>query len=568
METETNTRAALSQRQVDAQAMERPSNAGWPSRYARVAMVGALVLLNAAAILSLKNIPTLDGPMLMYYVEAFRSLLAGHPVFHSYFQLHYTAGAHVFYFYLIVALSSVMSLLAAEKVVVVIYIAWLAYGFHYLVESIAPGRSFPAVLFVFPFAVNICVYWAFYDFSLALATALFVCGWWLRRFDRITPLRSAVWALLVMAMIAMHLMLTAIVLAFACIHLAAHLAALYFHESGAFARRARRAIYAVARPAAHIVAGAGLWLLFKPPGRLSQDGFPFFDQPMERLYQISVLRALSPFESRFYRGLLGIVIATAFLMTVAALWKRRRSLSLRAEWAVPLTAVAAFAAYFIAPFWMGDGAFVPQRFAVAAIFFLAASAALFHLSPRQGAALAAGLAVVSLAVLTFQYRMNTAMDRKYSAMLDLAPVAHGRLAAVMSDDDSNDPTLTFAPHFWAAVPYVRRSRMALLNSPWLDQRDKWLKVSHRQACQFLNPNLMRVCLARVEPTPDRPGLDLLIGVRGEPRPGSRAVRTERLARLYGLTVIVYNSPYFSIYARPGLAPSSGNLADNAAGPHK
>ncbi|MBZ5585434.1 MAG: hypothetical protein LAQ30_25175, partial [Acidobacteriia bacterium] len=301
------------------------------ARSRRFAVAGfvLLLLLNAAAILSLGYFPTLDGPMLLYYAQAFGTLLAGHPAFHSYFQLQHVAGSHLFYFYFVAALSPFLKLTLIEKLFVALYIAWLAYSFYYLVEGIRPGRGLPLALFVLPFALNSTVYSAFYDFAFGAATALFICGWWLRNFDRLNPLRSALAAALLLIVIVMHLMDAAIVALFTSIHVALYGAMQFRLAGGGFARRMGVSFRKTLKPAAHVAAGAALLYAFRPASVGSAQTDPFFQDPLQRLRELAAFRPFSPFESRFYRGLLGIVLISAVAMTVAALWRQRRALSPR-----------------------------------------------------------------------------------------------------------------------------------------------------------------------------------------------------------------------------------------------
>ncbi|MBZ5586715.1 MAG: hypothetical protein LAQ30_31915 [Acidobacteriia bacterium] len=140
--------------------------------------------------------------------------------------------------------------------------------------------------------------------------------------------------------------------------------------------------------------------------------------------------------------------------------------------------------------------------------------------------------------------------------LRLPPLTGGRIAAIVAEDDFADPALLFNVQLWAGMHYIRRSGLALLNSPWLDVPDNWLRVREPHPCQFLNPVLMRHCLADAEDRPDRPPLDVLVGVRTQPLPGPERRITAAIAGRYGLTRRVWDSPYLSIYARPDVRMSA------------
>jgi hypothetical protein len=518
------------------------------------------IVLYSWAVLSFRYFPTLDGPMLMYYADAFQSLMRGVPIFHSYFTLEKTFGAHLFYFYFVTALSPIFGPVMIEKVFVVAYLIWMAFSFYYFANSVAPGRAFPVALFVFPFVLNSSVYWAFYDFAIGLATGLFLCGWWLRYFDRLNAKRSVFAAAVFIAVIFMHVVDAAIVLLFAGIHFCLY--AWITRPAPDLPRGAqlRALLTRNLKPLLHLAGGSAILYLFKPASVGKALTTYFFEEPWERIYQIAVMRPFGPYESRYHRLLLGIVMLAAVLMFVAALWKRRRALVGRAEWeASLLTGLLCLAAFVVVPFWIAGGAYFPHRFAMFGCFFLLAPAAILRMSRRAELAVSAGALAVAVAAIVFQLHMGDMLINRYKAVLELPPASSAKLAAVVEDDQIADPQINYQVQLWAGAHYVRRSGAALLNSPWLDVPGNWFEVSENQPCQFLHPILMRGCLAKAASGENAPPLDLLVGVRARrfigPMPPDIA---GSVAAKYGLSK-VWSSDFVAIYAKPNVAAQMASV---------
>jgi hypothetical protein len=281
---------------------------------------------------------------------------------------------------------------------------------------------------------------------------------------------------------------------------------------------------------------------------------PFLEEPRKRIYQLLTFRPFGPFEWRWYRLLLGVTLLTACALAAAALWRRRRRLSPRAEWAGPIAGIACLVAFLVVPFWMAGGAYFPERFAAFAALFLLGSAGLSAaiLNRRARLSLAIGASAGALIVLGAQIRVNHAIERDFRVVLDAPPVLNARLGAVIMEDEFPDSAFLYGPQLWIGAHYIRRSGVALLNSPWLDVPDNWLRVTQRQPCQFLHPVAERPCLDEQASLGTGPPIDILVGVRGTAG-GIRPGETERIARLYGLTERLWDTPLTSAYTRPELA---------------
>jgi hypothetical protein len=201
-----------------------------------VGCLGAIALAYCVWILSLPLFPSQDGPMHLYYVRIMQALLLRRDpgIFPQYYTIKHILPPYSLYYYLLLALGHFVPLIAADKIVVCLYVALFLFGFRYLVCAIGEEGNSRALLAA-PLVLNWPLCMGFVNFCLSAAFALWAMGLWCRIANRPfaprTGLRRAGFLALAVAMMLTHPVPLLLVLGFCVVELAVRLARLKFKVS-------------------------------------------------------------------------------------------------------------------------------------------------------------------------------------------------------------------------------------------------------------------------------------------------------------------------------------------------
>ena len=150
------------------------------SKYS-ILLLSAIALAYCTWILSLPVFPTQDGPMHLYYARIMQALIFHRDpgIYPRYFVIKHLFPPYSLYYYLLILLSTVMSLVTADKVVICIYVVLFLFGFRFLARSIGPSGGIMAFL-VAPIVLNWPLCMGFVNFCLSTSLSLWALGLWCR----------------------------------------------------------------------------------------------------------------------------------------------------------------------------------------------------------------------------------------------------------------------------------------------------------------------------------------------------------------------------------------------------
>lgn len=131
-------------------------------------------------ILSLPCFPTLDGPVHMYYVHVFGSLLArNNTEYAHYFKIRHLLPPYSLYYYALLLLSDWVPMLLADRVIVCVYFVSFVFGFRFLARQIGGSADLMTLLST-PLLLNWPLGMGFVNFCLSLSFSFWAVGLWLK----------------------------------------------------------------------------------------------------------------------------------------------------------------------------------------------------------------------------------------------------------------------------------------------------------------------------------------------------------------------------------------------------
>ncbi|HEV8578972.1 MAG TPA: hypothetical protein VGX68_07790 [Thermoanaerobaculia bacterium] len=157
-----------------------------------------LLALHLALIWAFPFIPTQDGPghqALAFILRQYDGPDAG--LLRQYYLPNREALPNWFIFFLMSRVLGFVSVPMAEKLLLTAYVVLLPLGVRYALRAIDPRAAFLSVL-VFPFTYNYLFQMGFFNFCFSLAAFFFTLGYWLEASRRMSALRTAGLALLVL----------------------------------------------------------------------------------------------------------------------------------------------------------------------------------------------------------------------------------------------------------------------------------------------------------------------------------------------------------------------------------
>lgn len=136
-------------------------------------LFGTMVLISIIPILVFKHFPTLDGPAHLYNSNLLGHLLSGDSFLGNYFKLNNISTPNWLGHFAILIFQRIFGSIIAEKIIVIICIAGLAYSFRFLLTTLNPHQIAISYL-ILPFTYSFFLFLGFFNFILSTAL-LFVC---------------------------------------------------------------------------------------------------------------------------------------------------------------------------------------------------------------------------------------------------------------------------------------------------------------------------------------------------------------------------------------------------------
>ena len=146
-----------------------------------ILLLSAIAFAYCTWILSLPVFPTQDGPMHLYYARIMQALIfhSDPGIYPQYFTIKHLFPPYSLYYYLLLLLSTFMSLVTADQVVICLYVVLFLFGFRFLARSVGPSGDIMALL-VAPIVVNWPIGMGFVNFCLSTSLSLWALGLWCR----------------------------------------------------------------------------------------------------------------------------------------------------------------------------------------------------------------------------------------------------------------------------------------------------------------------------------------------------------------------------------------------------
>jgi hypothetical protein len=157
-----------------------------------------LLILHVAPIWAFRFFPTQDGPghqALAFILRQYNRPDAG--LLRQYYALNREALPNEFIFFLMNRVLGFLTVPLAEKVLLTLYAILLPLSVRYALRGVSRQAGFLAIL-SFPFLYNYTLHMGFFNFNFSLPAFFFTVGYWLRHGERMTPLRTAALALLIL----------------------------------------------------------------------------------------------------------------------------------------------------------------------------------------------------------------------------------------------------------------------------------------------------------------------------------------------------------------------------------
>ncbi len=361
-------------------------------------LFAALLILHVAPIWAFRFIPTQDGPghqALAFILRQYGRPDAG--LLRHYYALNREALPNWFIFFLLTRVLRFLAVPVAEKVLLTVYALLLPLSVRYALKGIAQEGSdragFLAVL-SFPFIYNYTLHMGFFNFCFSLPAFFFTVGYWLRHGERMTPLRTAALALLILWVYFCH-PVTLVMTAAALLTLAGWHVLL---ERGAAPADIRRWLLP---PLLALLPAVALMASFVGRRMGSKIDFLPLWEKLKHLAGLYSLASLS-----HWTPPLAAALALLFYVVACLCLRQRGRRPLEARDGLFLVVLVFLAAYFLAPSEISGGGFVNHRLNLFPFLALILWLGAFDHSERRRRwiqIVATGLAVLFLFVYTRAY---------------------------------------------------------------------------------------------------------------------------------------------------------------------
>lgn len=458
----------------------------FPPRSHHQVSTAAFVLLLAAYVgwmLSLPAWPSQDGPVHLYYTHVLGTLFSGSsPVYKPYLFIKHLLPPYAVYYYTLLALSHVVSLLTADRLIICVYMISFALGFRYAARAIGPGYRWTSLLGCL-LLLNWALGMGFANYCLSLSFALWAIGLWLRLTDAAQPKRRIVFLVLLVLITLSHPVPLLIVLAFAGLDLLCRYLAVSKQERTLSLRRSFKNLLTLVGGALCLVYVKAFTVAHPLAQRTPAKGSALHQIAL-RAGQIAAAKSLALLYGHWWQvsvyraGLVLLLLLPACL----GLWQFRRGRHL-AGWAAADTCSVFLILLAVAlPFLPSDlsGAYYFSERLTILLWILALFAAsawrpaVQPRSPFRNPELLAGACALAFTLLLLHLAdvslRPIAQQRSLLAAKEL-PLGNRRVLVL----DGDDPPAGFDrigpawnAYEWDTVALLRRNDGVLDNAPWLD----------------------------------------------------------------------------------------------------
>ena len=439
------------------------------SRTTSTVIFCALVCALCGAVLAQPAFPSQDGPLHLYYARILGDLTTGSATWGGYFVRRPGFPPYMLHNLILLAAQAVVPPLVAEKILVVLCITALCFGFRYAVHALRPEATW-STLFIFPVALHKSLYMGFYNFSLGLGIMLFLCGVWLRN-DRPFQARHAILFVAgVMLLAVTHPIPLILTLCFVALDL----------TIGAAGKRPPGKW----RVSAAVMSSLTLIYIGLYSYRTRTPDLPDLQLVVNHLG--STLDAIWPMRTALEQVIR--IVVTIGAVALAAFVKQRRS---GPRSAVLLFSIACGLAYVVAPNNVNGADFFHERFAMSSFLFLLLYCAAIELQPRTAALLGISAGVFSLLLTADQIARLRPFAEQAAQLDSMRPARANERGIVLSARGAiGPPEFNFSPCLHISAHYFRRAHAVLVNSCWLHMPITAIRPRLYEPYHFLDPQFM------------------------------------------------------------------------------
>jgi len=125
-----------------------------------------LVLISSAPVIVFEHFPTLDGPAHLYNSNLLGYLIGGDNFIKQYFSLNSLSTPNWIGHFLILGFQRVFGAIVAEKLIVIICIAGLAYSYRFLISTLNKNQL-QSTYIILPFTYSFFLFLGFFNFILS-----------------------------------------------------------------------------------------------------------------------------------------------------------------------------------------------------------------------------------------------------------------------------------------------------------------------------------------------------------------------------------------------------------------
>ncbi len=443
------------------------------------------VLLTCAWVLWLPVFPSQDGPLHLYYVNAFRHLLSHQQgtYANAYFiKAHITPYSS--YYYGLIALGTAVSLETADKIMVCLYLVLFAISTHTLLRVVTPHAQWAPFL-VLPVLLNWPLMMGFINYSLSTCLAFFALAVWCRGAGREDFKYRILFLLLISLMMVTHPVPWLFVVGFAYFDLALRVIRFSVREGQARTLLASKpfrldlitSVLALT-PVPYLRHFNGMVQTTEPEKFASmpfQTVIPHALLPYAqraqgfiRTFGIDIYAGSSSL-ARLYRFGITLLIAGIFIIACVNFFHSRKTSKWPAANTWFLFSVCVLPFLLLLPDAIGNHFYFISRLGI--LFFVVSLAgASLGLQRLRHAGVA--LAAFSLMwwVLTFGMAVRYISPAAHDiARLKTAPMPRDQRAGLLLETAgaTSTPNLNFLPYYWAGASYFRQRNLLLYNTAWL-----------------------------------------------------------------------------------------------------
>lgn len=142
----------------------------------------AVLAINIILLLSVKFYPSMDGPAHLHNSNLLGQLFLGEPELSRFFSINSFIVPNWTGHFILSLFNLFLPAWLAEKVLLIFYIAGIAFSFRLLVSALNPEWKGLSIL-IFPFAYSFLFYLGFYNFSLSFIFLFFTLYFWIKAYS-------------------------------------------------------------------------------------------------------------------------------------------------------------------------------------------------------------------------------------------------------------------------------------------------------------------------------------------------------------------------------------------------